>query len=229
MVKRAACLFVYLDLMKYQYTRGSSILHPHWQMFCKEVPLLKVRSLIDQWLLSSGMLAISFLSQNALVPFRLFARRSLGDGINIPQEGLEGIRACCARAHDAKFDPSTRKDTSYNLLMAMELMRMVSCCCFRASFFPRSGMLVRCVHLVRDILAACPATPMVRPYPSCRHLHVSFHVQTDASKSTIHNHNSHISQPLLKPWCSLYHPGSGAHAAAPYPGRPAGMSFSRSF
>lgn len=38
-------------------------------------------------------------------------------------------------------------------------MRRISGC--RASFLQRSGVLLRSVHLMRHILAACPATPEV--------------------------------------------------------------------
>ena len=31
---------------------------------------------------------------------------------------------------------------------------MISCC--RSGFLQRSGMLLRCVHLLRNVLAACP-------------------------------------------------------------------------
>ena len=61
-------------------------------------------------------------------------------------------------AGDEKFDPST--DTAYTLNLAMQLMRMVTDCC-RTAFLRRSGMLLRCVHVLRHIVAACPATPLV--------------------------------------------------------------------
>ena len=35
-------------------------------------------------------------------------------------------------------------------------MRMISCSS-RSGFLPRSGMLLRCIHLLRHISAACPA------------------------------------------------------------------------
>ena len=45
---------------------------------------------------------------------------------------------------------------------AMRLMRMLSCCSPRCpEFMQRSGMLLRSLHLLRHILAACPTTPPV--------------------------------------------------------------------
>ena len=37
-------------------------------------------------------------------------------------------------------------------------MRMISCCSGRADFLQRSGMLLRCVHVLRHITAACPVS-----------------------------------------------------------------------
>ena len=59
-------------------------------------------------------------------------------------------------AEDAKFNPCTGKQPAHTLVLAMQLMRMISCSCGRPEFLQRSGMLLRCVHVLHDILAACP-------------------------------------------------------------------------
>lgn len=71
----------------------------------------------------------------------------------------------CFDADNAKFGLSTAR----TLWLELELMRMLTCC--RAGFLPRSGMLLRCVHVLRHLLAACPATrevhdPLIGPAPS---------------------------------------------------------------
>lgn len=43
----------------------------------------------------------------------------------------------------------------------MRLMRMVSCCSPYAMFYHRSGMLLRCLTMLRYILAVCPANRLV--------------------------------------------------------------------
>ena len=66
-------------------------------------------------------------------------------------------------AEHAKFGPSTDSQPGpTTLLLATGLMRMVSLCCGRAGFPQRSRMLLRSMHLLRHILAACPVTPLVR-------------------------------------------------------------------
>ena len=63
---------------------------------------------------------------------------------------------------DAKFSPSTDKRPALMLPWAMQLMRMISTCCgCPEEFLQRSGMLLRCLHLLRHVLAACPTTPSV--------------------------------------------------------------------
>ena len=57
-------------------------------------------------------------------------------------------------AGDAKFGTSATQ----NLVPALQLMRMVGCSCKRPDWPLRSGMLLRWLHLLRHILAACPAT-----------------------------------------------------------------------
>lgn len=47
------------------------------------------------------------------------------------------------------------------MLLAVQLTCMVTYCCNRAGLPQHTGMLLRCVHLLRHILAACPVTSMV--------------------------------------------------------------------
>ena len=62
-----------------------------------------------------------------------------------------------------QVDPSTCKLRAHTLVLALQLTRMISCC--RATYLQRSGMLLRCLHVLRHILAATPATPEVRHTP----------------------------------------------------------------
>ena len=48
------------------------------------------------------------------------------------------------------------------LAAAVSLMRVLSCSLGRYKILQSSGMLQRSVHVLRHILAACPATPPVR-------------------------------------------------------------------
>ena len=68
---------------------------------------------------------------------------------------LEGVPA-----DEGKFHPSGNQ-LAQMLLLAMEVMRMVTYCCNRDGLPQHTGMLLRCVHLLRHILAACPLTPLV--------------------------------------------------------------------
>ena len=47
------------------------------------------------------------------------------------------------------------------LVLAMHLLRMISCSFGGNEFLLQSGLLTRCLHLMRHTLAACPATPAV--------------------------------------------------------------------
>ena len=58
-------------------------------------------------------------------------------------------------AGDARLDLGNNKHSAHTLVPAMQLMRMISCSS-RSGFLQRSGMLLRCVHLLRNVLAACP-------------------------------------------------------------------------
>ena len=58
----ATSLLLYVDLMNHSFTRDSFLCLP-WRRFCEQVPLQKITSLIDQWLLSSG-LVLSCFSQS---------------------------------------------------------------------------------------------------------------------------------------------------------------------
>ena len=60
-------------------------------------------------------------------------------------------------AGDAKFGPSA----AHTLVTAVSLMRMMATV-GGPDFLQRSGMLLRCLHVCRRILAACPATYPVR-------------------------------------------------------------------
>ena len=67
------------------------------------------------------------------------------------------LRVTCVRlAGDARFDPSADRQATLTFLTAMQLVRMISCSRRRTSkpFLQRSGMLRRCLHLLRYILAA---------------------------------------------------------------------------
>ena len=44
----------------------------------------------------------------------------------------------------------------------MQLMRMIACS--RSGFLQRSGMLLRCVHVLHNILPACPFAAAVRTH-----------------------------------------------------------------
>ena len=63
-----------------------------------------------------------------------------------------------SHAGDAKFGPSTPKQNANTFVLALRLMRMISFCSKHPEFPLRSGMLLRWVHLLRQILAASPAT-----------------------------------------------------------------------
>ena len=63
-------------------------------------------------------------------------------------------------AGDAKFCAAGIQPAD-NLCTALQLMRMISCCSGSAGFLQRSGMLLRCVHLLRHIMAACPVSGTV--------------------------------------------------------------------
>ena len=49
------------------------------------------------------------------------------------------------------------QQSAHSLQAALQLLRMLSCCSGRPGFLQRSGMLLRCVHVLRHITAACPA------------------------------------------------------------------------
>ena len=48
-------------------------------------------------------------------------------------------------------------------MLALRLMRMITCCCKQIDFAQRSGMLLRWFHLLRHILGASPATRVCYP------------------------------------------------------------------
>ena len=152
-IQRASCLLIFADMLKQRFTQGST-LSLRWEVLRKVMPMQKFRDLIDQWLLSSGAAA-----QDSPVsgPCPDWKRPQLGY--------LTGnANACCAG--DAMFDPSTDKQPTLMLPVAMRLMRMLSCCCCNSAgcpeFMQRSGMLLRYLHLLRNIVAACPTT-----FPVC--------------------------------------------------------------
>lgn len=68
---------------------------------------------------------------------------------------MKSVDGCCAE--DAKFHPSTAQ----MLVLAMHLLRMISCSFGGNEFLLQSGLLTRCLHLMRHTLAACPATHAV--------------------------------------------------------------------
>ena len=83
-----------------------------------------------------------------------------GDHCLTPDNNPDSADGC--GAGDAKFGPFTDKRPAHVLQAAMRLMRMISCCSPRCpEFMQRSGMLLRSLHLLRHILAACPTTPPV--------------------------------------------------------------------
>lgn len=63
-------------------------------------------------------------------------------------------------AEDAKFGPSGNQP-AYMLIAAINLIRMMSCSSGSPDFLQSSGVLQRCLQVLRHILAACPATPPV--------------------------------------------------------------------
>lgn len=139
--------------MKHCFTKGTSRLTMPWQKVCGTIPVPKVVSLIDQWLLSSGVplafchhpcpgLTATFLKTCYLLPPN--------------KTWMPSVRDLCAE--DAKFGLATGNQPAYMLGTAVNLMRMMSCSCGRPEFLQRSGMLLRCLHLMRHIVAACPAT-----------------------------------------------------------------------
>ena len=164
-VQRAGALLLYMSYTKYSLPKGSCH-RISWVEFCNVVPVPKVMKLIDQWLLSSGAASVSLHSQcTGAVPM---SSAVLG------QAPGKSIRcASLSPAGNARFDPSTCKLRTYSLFPALQLMRMIACCRGRAEFLGRSGMLLRCVHLLRHILAACPATPEARMLALCRRCMVS--------------------------------------------------------
>ena len=58
-------------------------------------------------------------------------------------------------------DQSPSKQPWCVLALAFKLMRIISCCSGRPGLSQRSGMLLRCVHVLRRIMAACPVSSTV--------------------------------------------------------------------
>ncbi len=63
---------------------------------------------------------------------------------------------------------------AHTLVLALRLMRLISCGCKRPTFPLHSGMLLRWVHLLRHILAACPVTRVcLQPLLQCCSAYIS--------------------------------------------------------
>ena len=52
-IERASCLLLYLDMVRHDLIQDGRFRVP-WRTVCKIVPMQSVRSLVDQWILSSG-------------------------------------------------------------------------------------------------------------------------------------------------------------------------------
>ena len=158
-IQRASCLAMLAHMMKHQLTKGSTLILD-WEGLCTIMPTQDLRDLIDQWLLSSGAAAQQRLRCSWL-PNTLLHRL---EGAMVSTRMTTGRAPTgFSRTGDAKFGPSTDKQRALMLPLAVQLLRMVSCCggCTE-DFMQRSGVLLRCVHLLRHILAACPTTLPVR-------------------------------------------------------------------
>ena len=68
-------------------------------------------------------------------------------------------------AGDARY-PSPGKRSAHTMASAVHLLRMVSCCKGSSRFLRRSGLVLRCVHMLRQLLAG----PLVRGAPACHAL-----------------------------------------------------------
>ena len=117
-------------------------------------------------------------------------------------------------AGDARY-PSPFKRSAHTMALALHLLRMVSCCrdpdavgsgqCLR-----RSGLALRCVHLLRHLLAV----PLVRsPPPPSGGAQLLLIVLVRAALDLIENKQGHtwsvitaigrLAQPLSSWWCAL--------------------------
>ena len=104
-------------------------------------------------------------------------------------------RTLVIRCHagDAKFSLSAPRRLGRTLVPALQLMRMISRCCKRPDFPLRSGNVLRCVHLLRQVLAACPATPRVGSPTRLRLLpHLLTRCRTAPTACALHEHTAQL-------------------------------------
>ena len=124
-----------------------------WQTVCKAVPMSKVRSFVDQWLLSSGAPATTASCERSALDVAHGLQSHAHEALNVQKKSV-----ILPRAGNARFDTAVGQQSAYTLQLALQLMRMISCCSGRSDFLQRSGMLLRCVHVLRHITAACPVS-----------------------------------------------------------------------
>ena len=143
---RASCLPLYAHLVEHHLTTGSRLNLP-WKAFCEAVPVDKILSLVGPLLHASG--AAGPCSAHPHAPL-------LNKQAGVPT--LESLTV--VPAGDARSDPSAREwRPAHTLAPAMQLVRLISCC--RHDFLRRSGMLLRCVHLMHRLLLAAPPSAIV--------------------------------------------------------------------
>ena len=140
-VERASCLLLYLDLIQH-----SGYLRLPWRKFCKEVPLQKMQNLIDHFLLLSGLMPLSQLHGGYTCLLNCSGSKPMSLWTN-------GHLCSDCSAEDAKYGPPTAKQSANAMVLALRVIRMIACVRGSGRFLRRGALVLRCVHLVRYVMA----------------------------------------------------------------------------
>ena len=134
--------------LKRRYPMGTKFFRGCSPVVLDLVYYKKIVTLVDQWLLSSGASPLQTILSACKAD-------CTAGGTHAPAKGWG--QSVAFGAENARFETAA----ALMLLLAVSLMRTVSYTLAHPDVLRSSGMLLRCVHLLRYILAALPATPPV--------------------------------------------------------------------